>query len=70
MRINTVTIAHFENRTFSNGLLNTMAKMVGGWLERSRQRHQLAGFDERMLRDIGIHRHDVVTETTKPFWRL
>ena len=43
--------------------------MLVGWHERSRQRHQLAQFDERMLRDIGIRRSDVVIETTKPFWR-
>ena len=33
--------------------------------------HRLARaeFDERMLRDIGIRRDDVVVESTKPFWR-
>jgi uncharacterized protein YjiS (DUF1127 family) len=43
--------------------------MIVSWHERSRQRQHLAQFDERMLRDIGIRRSDVVFETTKPFWR-
>ena len=39
------------------------------WAERSRQRRQLATFDDHMLRDIGVSRADVMAETAKPFWR-
>ncbi len=39
------------------------------WRERSRSRSDLAKFDDRMLRDIGISRADVWHEINKPFWR-
>jgi uncharacterized protein YjiS (DUF1127 family) len=39
------------------------------WRQRSRERAQLATLDERMLRDIGISRGDVLSELNKPFWR-
>jgi uncharacterized protein YjiS (DUF1127 family) len=38
------------------------------WQDRLRQRHRLAGFDDRMLSDIGLSRADVHQETDKPFW--
>jgi uncharacterized protein YjiS (DUF1127 family) len=40
------------------------------WRRRGRDRHQLAQFDERMLRDIGLTRGDACHEINKPFWRL
>ena len=39
------------------------------WRRRSRDRAELARFDERMLRDIGISPGDVWREINKPFWR-
>lgn len=39
------------------------------WKERSRQRDELAGLDDFVLKDIGISRSDVLHETRKPFWR-
>ena len=39
------------------------------WRRRSRDRAELARFDERMLRDIGVTRADVWREINKPFWR-
>jgi uncharacterized protein YjiS (DUF1127 family) len=39
------------------------------WRRRSRDRNQLASFDDRMLRDIGMTRADVWREINKPFWR-
>lgn len=40
------------------------------WHERARQRHQLQGLSDHMLRDIGLGRADVEAEAAKPFWRL
>jgi uncharacterized protein YjiS (DUF1127 family) len=40
------------------------------WHEMARQRHQLSMMDDRMLKDIGLTRADVGSETRKPFWRL
>jgi uncharacterized protein YjiS (DUF1127 family) len=39
------------------------------WRQRSRERAQLASLDDRMLRDIGVSRGDVLQEINKPFWR-
>ena len=43
--------------------------MIRSWIERTRQRHALAGLDDQMLRDIGITRVDAARECEKPFWR-
>jgi len=40
------------------------------WHERARQRRQLRTLNDRMLRDIGLTRADVMAESSKPFWRL
>jgi uncharacterized protein YjiS (DUF1127 family) len=40
------------------------------WHERARQRRQLRTLSDRMLRDIGLTRADVMAESSKPFWRL
>jgi uncharacterized protein YjiS (DUF1127 family) len=40
------------------------------WHQRARQRRQLACLSDRMLRDIGLTRADVLAESSKPFWRL
>jgi uncharacterized protein YjiS (DUF1127 family) len=39
------------------------------WHERARDRRLLAGFDDRMLRDIGLDRASLDTESTGSFWR-
>ena len=39
------------------------------WLDRSRQRRQLAQLSDHMLRDIGLTRADAWAEADKPFWR-
>jgi uncharacterized protein YjiS (DUF1127 family) len=39
------------------------------WCRRQNGRLELARFDERMLRDIGLTRIDAEYEINKPFWR-
>ncbi len=39
------------------------------WQRRTSERHALAQLDDRILRDVGLSRVDVVWETRKPFWR-
>ena len=39
------------------------------WRRRGRDRAQLALLDDRMLRDIGVSRSEVLAEVNKPFWR-
>ncbi|TDQ86396.1 uncharacterized protein YjiS (DUF1127 family) [Dongia mobilis] len=38
--------------------------------ERARQRRQLAGLSDALLKDIGISRADAEREATQPFWRV
>ena len=52
----------------SKPFFQTIADTVLDWQERARQRHMLAALDERMLRDMGLSRADVSTETEKAFW--
>ena len=46
-----------------------LVALVRAWLRRSRTRNDLAELDERLLRDIGLTRSDVVAESTKHFWQ-
>lgn len=39
------------------------------WLQRARQRRQLAGLDDRQLGDIGVSRTEARCEAAKPFWQ-
>jgi uncharacterized protein YjiS (DUF1127 family) len=49
--------------------LGQACEAVLTWAERGRQRRQLAGLNDYMLRDIGLTRSDVAEEIRKPFWR-
>lgn len=50
--------------------LSLVVERLMDWQERSAQRHRLMGLDDRMLRDIGITRTDVMREYHKAPWRL
>jgi len=51
--------------TFSWGAL---LALLGEWRLRSHTRAQTHGLDDRMLRDIGLTRAEVLAEYDKPFW--
>ncbi len=38
------------------------------WQIRARERKHLSSMDDRMLRDVGLSRVDVMREASKPFW--
>jgi len=42
---------------------------VASWLDRGRQRHDLAHLDGHLLRDIGVTPAEAASEAAKPFWR-
>lgn len=44
-------------------------RVIGRWIERSRQRRVLADLNDRALADIGITRSEAARESAKPFWR-
>lgn len=52
-----------------DSVLRSAAAVLHEWRRRSRSRAQLARFDDRMLRDIGVTRADAYREINKPFWR-
>jgi uncharacterized protein YjiS (DUF1127 family) len=63
-----VALAWFALRQLGHGA----ARVAEGgliWLERARQRRQLAQLSDYMLRDIGLTRADAWAESEKPFWR-
>jgi uncharacterized protein YjiS (DUF1127 family) len=39
------------------------------WRRRAQGRAELAGLDDRMLKDIGLTRSDAEFLSNKPFWR-
>jgi len=45
------------------------AEVLLNWFERARQRRHLGQLSDHMLKDIGLSRADVESETAKPFWR-
>lgn len=49
--------------------LRVLARMVLGWIERSRQRQYLRELDAHLLKDIGVSPGDARAEAEKPFWR-
>lgn len=51
------------------GVFAQLAETVHVWRHRYRTRHELAGWSERDLHDIGLSRSDIAGETDKPFWR-
>ncbi|MFI4989062.1 MAG: DUF1127 domain-containing protein [Alphaproteobacteria bacterium] len=50
-------------------LLMRLFDTLSLWSERAGQRRALASVDDRMVKDLGRGRADVVVEAYKPFWR-
>ena len=51
------------------GLFGRAVATVREWQQRNRERQALAGFDERLLRDIGLTPAEAEFLINKPFWR-
>lgn len=46
-----------------------LADTLLDWIDRDRERHQLAALDDRAAEDVCVDRATVTAETDKPFWR-
>ncbi len=46
----------------------TIVGLIHRWLERRRQRLQLANLSDYLLKDIGVSRYAAEREASKPFW--
>lgn len=55
-------------RTMADGW-RAMQERLARWRILAEQRRQLARFDDRMLKDIGLSRADAHQETRKWFWQ-
>jgi len=51
-------------------LLNRTGNRIRTWIEVSRQRRELAGLSDEILKDIGLSRVDAEQEAKRPFWDL
>ena len=51
------------------GALCTVARTLGTWLSRSRQRQDLADLGDHLLKDIGVTRAAAEAESRKSFWQ-
>jgi len=49
--------------------ISDMEVMYKVYAKRARERRELAHLSDRLLKDIGITRSEVLNEASKPFWR-
>jgi len=49
-------------------LILRLWETLEAWAERRRGRRELAGLDDRILKDMGICSIDALKESSKPFW--
>ena len=59
-------------RFTSAGRDSFVARLLGRlllWQARAQERQVLASLDDRLLKDIGLDRGQVMAEADKPFWR-
>ena len=59
--------ADFASRR-DRSLFRQIADLLRTWVERDRQRRQLAELSDHLLRDIGVTRTEAMCEAAKPFW--
>jgi uncharacterized protein YjiS (DUF1127 family) len=58
-----------NRRVWRAGVLHRLVELPLLWMERSRDRRFLDALSDHQLRDIGVNRAMIETETAKPFWR-
>jgi uncharacterized protein YjiS (DUF1127 family) len=53
----------------SAGRIAQFREVFGLWIQRARERAELAQCDDRDLQDMGVSRGTALAEIRKPFWR-
>lgn len=53
----------------AGALMRSLYDTLRGWQRRYEGRRRLAELDDRLLRDVGLTRAQVIAEAAKPFWR-
>jgi uncharacterized protein YjiS (DUF1127 family) len=62
-------IPQSENRKAAREVAGRVLATFREWRRRAHERAELAGLDERTLKDIGLTRTDAEFLSNKPFWR-
>lgn len=65
----THTLPRLGANSGGQGWLTTAFATLRAWIRRSHARDELGEMDERLLKDIGLTRADVVAEADKFFWQ-
>jgi uncharacterized protein YjiS (DUF1127 family) len=60
---------HRASAPASGGIAASIARTVGLWRARLRDRQAFATLDHRDLRDLRLSQWEVERELAKPFWR-
>lgn len=75
MRIQNWMLTNASTAGFGGGWRMTLSRLAIGlvdiamaWQARAAERAQLAAMDDRLLRDVGLSRADIMRESSKPFW--
>lgn len=53
----------------STGRIAQFRELFGVWVQRTRERAELAQCDDRDLQDMGVSRGTALAEIRKPFWQ-
>ena len=51
------------------GAFAALAALHQRWADRIRERQHLEQLDDRLLRDVGLTRHDLGRIVNRPFWQ-
>ena len=60
---------HYTSKAPLAGTFTAFNQILATWRRRARERQELAGLDQRTLRDLGLSPGDIQFEASKPFWR-
>lgn len=58
----------YDRRPAVGSVAAWVARLLGRWRNRIKERQALAMMDARDLRDVGLSRWEIERELAKPFW--
>ncbi len=67
--LNTTKHLVLNNKTADLSSKRNLFDKVDSWVQRARQRKQLAQLSQHLLDDIGLTEEMVAKEIAKPFWK-